>query len=1556
MSDTPSGNSPILTTGIDTSGFLKGLKEMREANERFVAHLETLSTLASKTGIKTGQQLGEGIRNAILEYTKDTNKILSAMATNTQAAKAAGAKIGKAVGQGMEEAALGEASDLASRLTASVSQKVGKVRLNLSFRGNNPQDLLSAAQAQGSRLASEFPDPEAAEKLERRLAAVRATRLQALQSEKGIREGLYRLGQQEQKQLDDMSAFYRRQAVESARAMSASRAAAEEEERREKRLAAVRDTKLQALQGEQGIRSGLYGLGQQEQKQLDSLSAFYRKQSAESAKSLEDEERRERRLAAVRDTKLKSLQGEKGLRDGLYQLGQQEQKQLQEMSAFYRRQAREAEQALKAQAAAAKARIDTNDRFSGNVAEATFMDPTTSARTKLRMARTAQALLAAGAERADVETKYGSSALDANVDKLRRLAAAQQNSAGLMRQWTANAREAHSMARGLAGSLGVLWLTWGSTIPIAAGAAIGMSMRQIITAGKELEYQLRFVSELTDRTQVSFQTFFDAMGSSMTPPLEAAKGLRALAQSGLDTKQALAALKPTLDLAVVGELSVSEAAYAATGAMHAFNLGFGEISRVGDVFAKAAAISNTSVAGITESMKQASTVAEFYGITVEETGAALALLAKRNIEGSAAGTAFRNMMVELTTPSEKAKKAMAQLGLELYDNQNRLKDFRTIMTDLYGTLSQLDEKSRLAALNDIFNERGVKAAAAILGDFTTFEKLLREMGDAGGYTSQVLSGLSDTVQGQLQIAMSNMTKTFQMAFQEVQSGTKNIARDLADLAASEGFREMVRDLAVFTVDLTRALLDNKEVIGSVVAAWAGLKIVTSLTTTIWEAAKALGSASVAARMAGGSFTLASIAAGNLWRALLGPIGLIASLGIAYLTLRQNVNEGNEALRANNERMRDLIEETQRAVDSQRELNDQLIERNRLLSIGVNPDQIAPKDVVQAAEQFNQAAIKMNRLRAAKDAAPNDVNKNQEFLAAKAEFDRQKVVFEDLMARTNRLKEERLVGSQEESLRKDVELAKELNRQLEVRKERGEKKLPELIDTKSLPSLTDEARKRLIESVKQGLSTASYTSPTRGANREQRDLFNAQRKALTDNFNDQVRLQDMLYERELFSIDKQFQYREITEQEYSDRRMAASFDYLRQVSALEQEALLEINGLKEDADKKSQREQLKSAAERIRKANEERQLREKLDKDKRTEEAGYAFNEDMRAIGRRLPALEERALKDSRDKLANRDLALVSDVEAAGMEAATNATKAYTDVLSDLLKKKEEAIDRFGMESAQVAEAIWLENGLREEMVRVSEQARENGKELGRYYRTAEYGAKKAFTAYTQEASNAAAATERLLTNAFKGAEDALVNFVKTGKLDFRSLAESIISDLIRIQVQQTMLQAVGNGKGLLDFGMKIFSFMSGGPSSVVTAADMSAWNPTSAIGDLSWNANGNVFGPWGKIDAFAKGDLFDRATMFRHSGSRLGVLGEAGPEAIMPVDRDSNGRLGVKVVGRQGGSGGVVVNQSVNITVQGSADDPQKLAAVVSSMVKRQTEQTVSEVLMREKRSGGMLA
>ena len=70
------------------------------------------------------------------------------------------------------------------------------------------------------------------------------------------------------------------------------------------------------------------------------------------------------------------------------------------------------------------------------------------------------------------------------------------------------------------------------------------------------------------------------------------------------------------------------------------------------------------------------------------------------------------------------------------------------------------------------------------------------------------------------------------------------------------------------------------------------------------------------------------------------------------------------------------------------------------------------------------------------------------------------------------------------------------------------------------------------------------------------------------------------------------------------------------------------------------------------------------------------------------------------------------------------------------------------------------------------------------------------------------------------------------------------------------------------------------------------------------SAHGNAFDAQRNVMKFATGGVVTRPTIFPFA-SGTGLMGEAGPEAILPLSR-INGELGVKAVG--GGGGGVVVN------------------------------------------------
>jgi hypothetical protein len=153
--------------------------------------------------------------------------------------------------------------------------------------------------------------------------------------------------------------------------------------------------------------------------------------------------------------------------------------------------------------------------------------------------------------------------------------------------------------------------------------------------------------------------------------------------------------------------------------------------------------------------------------------------------------------------------------------------------------------------------------------------------------------------------------------------------------------------------------------------------------------------------------------------------------------------------------------------------------------------------------------------------------------------------------------------------------------------------------------------------------------------------------------------------------------------------------------------------------------------------------------------------------------------------------------------------------------------------------------------------------------------------------------------------DAIVDFTTTGKLNFTGMIDSMLKDLLRYELRLQMLEMYKSFRpGLMDIVGKLF----GGGGGTATQGGDAGVNYGSLFGKP--HAKGGAFS--GGVEKFAMGGAFtnsivDSPTLFRFAHG-TGMMGEAGPEAIMPLTRDGQGNLGVRSA--QGNTQVVVNNYS----------------------------------------------
>lgn len=214
------------------------------------------------------------------------------------------------------------------------------------------------------------------------------------------------------------------------------------------------------------------------------------------------------------------------------------------------------------------------------------------------------------------------------------------------------------------------------------------------------------------------------------------------------------------------------------------------------------------------------------------------------------------------------------------------------------------------------------------------------------------------------------------------------------------------------------------------------------------------------------------------------------------------------------------------------------------------------------------------------------------------------------------------------------------------------------------------------------------------------------------------------------------------------------------------------------------------------------------------------------------------------------------------------------------------------------------------------------------------GASRALDNFLTQSSNVAGMTENVFTNAFNGMADGVADFALSGKMDFRSFTVSILADLAKMEARIAASKLLGSVLGMSGAGAGAGG---GTPSGAYNAAALS----------VIPNADGGVYRSAG-LSQYS-GSIVNRPTFFAFARGAA-VMGEAGPEAILPLRRGANGKLGVVAAG----SGGMTMfapQYHIAITNTGPELGPQALKTVYDVGKK-----AASDFLQQQGRDGGRLS
>lgn len=231
------------------------------------------------------------------------------------------------------------------------------------------------------------------------------------------------------------------------------------------------------------------------------------------------------------------------------------------------------------------------------------------------------------------------------------------------------------------------------------------------------------------------------------------------------------------------------------------------------------------------------------------------------------------------------------------------------------------------------------------------------------------------------------------------------------------------------------------------------------------------------------------------------------------------------------------------------------------------------------------------------------------------------------------------------------------------------------------------------------------------------------------------------------------------------------------------------------------------------------------------------------------------------------------------------------------------------------------------------------------------GAQNAFKDYLSSSATAAEQSKAMFTGAFKQMDDAVATFVTTGKFNFSEFAKSVLKDMATMAAKTAGSSALSSLFGIASSALQSLFTPGAGAAGASTAVGPGGYtNALKPPADFSYSSPGTF--------RFANGGTFTNSVASGPTLAPMALFGEAGPEAIMPLSRGSDGSLGVRALGSaQSGSTSsnqVVIQQTINVADgQGSGTDTN--AQNVARAYAGSARQGAAEQIARDLKPGGQI-
>lgn len=439
-----------------------------------------------------------------------------------------------------------------------------------------------------------------------------------------------------------------------------------------------------------------------------------------------------------------------------------------------------------------------------------------------------------------------------------------------------------------------------SAAAVASGAMISSGLAASVNIGSDFEEQMSAVQAISmsdNSDMVRLNNMAKELGKSTKfSAAEVGQGFEYMAMAGWKTEDMLNGINGVLNLAAASGEDLGEVSDIVTDAMTAFGLGAEQAGHFADVLAIASSNSNTNVSMMGETFKYVAPVAGTLGYSIEDTAAAIGLMANSGIKASQAGTSLRSIFSRLAAPTKEVQGAMDALGLSLTDEDGKMKSFLKLTQDIRAGFAGMSEIQQSEVASKLAGQEALSGLLAIANaPDEDFRKLTEAINESTGAAEKMAEIRLDNLKGDITILRS-ATEGFGIDLYEnfngplrniVQTGTEFIGDMTNEINAKyPTARRKVLDFAESMKELQEPLLN--------VGGWL-LDNPGAITGPVMGLGAALGTYKIASGIS--SITKALGAMNPAGMAILGiggVVGVIKGIGAATKKAAEDAKQANLA--------------------------------------------------------------------------------------------------------------------------------------------------------------------------------------------------------------------------------------------------------------------------------------------------------------------------------------------------------------------------------------------------------------------------------------------------------------------------------------------------------------------------------------------------------------------------------------------------------------------------------------------------------------------------------------